>query len=91
MMELSANTIAEIDRRLRDAGEKYGHPACTHESLGVIAEEYAELVESVRSGRTGAVHWESLDLAAACLRLAEECWNPREAFARRSGFDVQAP
>lgn len=92
MMETSANTEQELDRRLRSARNKYGEPACTHESLGVIAEEYDELIDAVRRGLAGAVHWEALDLAAACIRLADACWQPMPNFARRSGLDdVPAP
>lgn len=75
-----------IHSRLMAADSTYGRPASAHEMLGVIAEEYAELIEAVRSGKSGGVEWEALDLAAACIRLAYACEDAAGPFARRSGF-----
>lgn len=59
--------------RLREKGEKGdGIFVSAHESLGVIAEEYHELVEAVRDRR--GIEDELLDLAVACyLALACRC------------------
>ncbi len=85
--------MAQLIDRIESADATYGCPASAHEMLGVIAEEYAELIEAVRSGKSGIVEWEALDLAAACIRLAYACnvgnatTTPAlDAFAKRSGF-----
>lgn len=74
--------------RAARAQEKYGDFASTHEALGVIAEEYAELIEAVRSNCSEVILQEALDIAAACLRLAHHCEaiNEGSAFWNRSGF-----
>ena len=78
----------ELDNRIARADAMYGPPASAHEMLGVIAEEYAELIEAVRSGKIVSVAWESYDLAAACIRLAQACDDATlVAFRERSGFD----
>jgi len=76
----------DLCSRIATADRIYGPPASAHEMLGVIAEEYAELIEAVRSGKSGSVEWEALDLAAACIRLAYACEQAMEPFAKRSGF-----
>lgn len=90
---ITTDAYCQIDGRINDADRTYGCPSSAHEMLGVIAEEYAELIEAVRSGKSGGVEWEALDLAAACIRLAYACnvngatTTPElDAFARRSGF-----
>lgn len=79
--------------RINKADNTYSAPASAHEMLGVIAEEYAELIEAIRTGKSGSVEWEALDLAAAAIRLAYACnvgnatTTPAlDAFAKRSGF-----
>jgi len=39
----------------------------THELLGVITEEYYELIEAAHRGNVTNVHGELLDIAAACI------------------------
>lgn len=85
-MNISAEIEREIDQRIDHANGRYGPPASAHEMLGVIAEEYAELIEAIRAGKIGSVQWEAMDLAAACLRLADTCDRPTTGFAARSGF-----
>ena len=85
-MNTSATVENGIDKRIADADRLYGPPTSAHEMLGVIAEEYAELIEAIRSGKSGSVEWEALDLAAACIRLAYACTDGGDAFAKRSGF-----
>ena len=77
---------SDVLDRINKADNTYSAPASAHEMLGVIAEEYAELIEAVRSGKSGSVEWEALDLAAACIRLAYACEQAMEPFAKRSGF-----
>lgn len=83
---MTTDAYYQIDGRINDADRTYGCPSSAHEMLGVIAEEYAELIEAVRSGKSGGVEWEALDLAAACIRLAYACEQAMEPFAKRSGF-----
>ena len=85
-MNTSATVENGIDKRIADDDRLYGPPTSAHEMLGVIAEEYAELIEAIRSGKSGSVEWEALDLAAACIRLAYACTDGGDAFAKRSGF-----
>jgi len=85
-MNIAAEVENEVVCRITAAERTYGPPASAHEMLGVIAEEYAELIEAVRSGKSGGVEWEALDLAAACIRLAYACTDGGDAFAKRSGF-----
>ena len=85
-MNIAADVENEVVRRITAAERTYGPPASAHEMLGVIAEEYAELIEAIRSGKMGSVQWEAMDLAAACLRLADAIHEPTRAFALRSGF-----
>ena len=76
--------------RIIRAAERYGTPASTHESFGVISEEYAELMEAVHNNDRRAVQHEALDIAAAAMRLAMACeWPEDDAgrlFYHRSGF-----
>ena len=53
--------------------ERYGPFTSTHEALGVITEEFYELVSAIRSNALDSVRHEAIDLAAAALRLAEAC------------------
>lgn len=85
-MNTSATVENGIDKRIADADRLYGPPTSAHEMLGVIAEEYAELIEAIRSGKIMSVQWEAMDLAAACIRLADACEDAEMPFARRSGF-----
>ena len=88
-MSYTTGTVAigmDLHDRIKKADAIYGAPASAHEMLGVIAEEYAELIEAVRSGKSGSVEWEALDIAAAAVRLAYACHAPTTAFAERSGF-----
>ena len=77
----------ELQERLLRAQAAYGPPASAAESLGVITEEYYELIEAVRSNKRESVRWEALDLAAACLRLADAClFKTDHPFCIRSSF-----
>jgi len=53
----------------------YGPFRSTHEGLGVLTEEYAELVEAIRSNDLAAVREEAIQLSAVAMRLAESCSN----------------
>jgi NTP pyrophosphatase (non-canonical NTP hydrolase) len=54
----------KTSERLEEKG--WGTLASTHEILGVINEEHAELIEAVKSNNRAAVRDEILDIAVAC-------------------------
>lgn len=68
-------SIAEVQLRISRAIAKYGPFTSTAEGLGVITEEYQELIAAVRSNDLSAVRAEALDVAAAALKLAGDCTN----------------
>jgi NTP pyrophosphatase (non-canonical NTP hydrolase) len=65
------NCLDELRARIAIADKRYGYFASTHEALGVALEEWNELGEAVQLGALGRVREESLDLAAALIRLAD--------------------
>ncbi len=71
MKLMRLETIGEIDDRIASAESRYGAFASTHEALGVCLEEWNELCLAVQANALDAVRAEALDLAAACLRLAD--------------------
>lgn len=54
-------------QRLDPADKGPGVFASNHEALGVVAEEYAELLTAIQSNDAGRVYGELLDIAVACL------------------------
>ncbi len=56
---------SEINRRLKEKGR--GILVTTHEILGVVTEEYHELVNAVTAADPTQVADELYDLAVACL------------------------
>lgn len=69
MTTLTDQLRAEADA----AHARYGAYTSSHEALGVITEEYHELVEAIRGNRMERICREALQVAAAALRLAEAC------------------
>ncbi len=78
MSNLTDDLRCEMDR----AQTRYGNFASTHEALGVITEEYIELIGEIRGNRMDRIRCEALQLAAAALRMAEACEDT--GFVRRS-------
>lgn len=81
--------IEVVKREADKAGARYGDYTSTHEALGVLVEEMAELRDAVRSNILGAVQMEAIQVAAVALRLAEHCALASQmeystAFAKRS-------
>ena len=76
----------EVADEMERAHDKYGPFFSTHEALGVISEEYHELVEAIRSNRSFSIQSEPIQLAAGCIRLASECEDPPSRFTKRSGL-----
>jgi hypothetical protein len=83
MKLMRLETIGEIDKRIAAADARYGAFASTHEALGVCLEEWNELCVAVQANALEDIAAEALDLAAACLRLAEAVNGT--AFQARSG------
>jgi len=52
-------------RRLEEKGD--GGFASVHEALGVITEEYHELVRAIESDDRKAIHGELIDVVVACV------------------------
>jgi NTP pyrophosphatase (non-canonical NTP hydrolase) len=67
---LSTSINAVYDRAERSEA-RYGPIASSHEGLGVCLEEWDELRAAVQANDLQKIKHEALDLAAACLRLAE--------------------
>jgi len=55
----------ELFARLGEKG--YGSFISEHETLGVITEEYDELIDAVRADDPAAVRKELMDIAVACV------------------------
>lgn len=62
--ELAAIKYA-LYKRLDEKG--YGEFSSTHEMLGIITEEYLELVEAVRSNNQKDIKKEVVDITVACI------------------------
>lgn len=62
-------SMAEIHLKLKKRLQTYGNGtfASKHEILGIIAEEYHELVEAVKNEDLNNVKEELLDIAVGCL------------------------
>ena len=73
-----ADKLAELDGR-------YGPPASTHESLGVITEEMAELISAIRSNKIQSIRMEAFDVAVSALRLVLAVDRVELTFKLRSG------
>ncbi len=82
--------LAGLIARMTTAQSRYGTFASTHEALGVIAEESKELIDDIHANNRAGIVCEALDLAAACLRLAEHCERGDVAFLERSGLKRKA-
>lgn len=80
-------TIEAIRIEMDRAQVRYGDYTSTHEALGVLTEEVAELVEAIRSNALGAVQREAVQVAAVAARLAQAC---TDAVAADLGGDMPA-
>ena len=81
LLELYSETIEQTLK----ADAKYGPFTSTHEGLGVLIEEVAELTDAIRSNKIGSVEMEAIQVAAVALRLAESCRMALTNFCKRSG------
>ena len=72
-----------LTERIMAVRARYGTYKSSHEALGVITEEYHELIAAIRANDLSLIYEEALDLAACAMKLARDCEN--EAFRKRSG------
>lgn len=58
-------TVLKLDERLK----RYGHGtyASRHEALGIVAEEWHELVEAVKGNDVSEFEQELIDVAVGCI------------------------
>ncbi len=56
--------VSELERRLEQKGR--GAFASRHELLGIVSEEYKEVVDAVHAGDLVLLRMELADLAVAC-------------------------
>ena len=71
---LESSAIEIVDKtyaRLHQKG--WGTFSSSHEILGIITEEYHELIDAVKSNNLDKVHEELLDIAVAC-NIAIACY-----------------
>ena len=66
-LDLQDRIVAEANK----AEDRYGPFASTHEGLGVLTEEYHELIEAIRSNDLRRVEHEAIQVAAVAARIAE--------------------
>ncbi len=78
--------LTDLSNQMRRVELTYGAYESTHEALGVIVEEYHELVEAIRKGASESIRMEAIDLAVAAVRLANHC-RGFASFSSRSGFN----
>lgn len=82
-VSLSGRLILQIAREARAAQDRYGDFASAHEALGVLTEEYHELIEAIHSNDLEKMRLEAEQLAAVAMRLAAA--TDSHEFAWRSG------
>jgi NTP pyrophosphatase (non-canonical NTP hydrolase) len=63
------NVLMLVRAELIRASENYGEFHSVHEGLGVITEEYFELVDAVRSNNGYEIDKESIQVAAMATRM----------------------
>ena len=71
-----------IESRIKYARRRYGAYTSSHEALGVITEEYHELLQAIRSNNIQDIFEEACERAACATKLARDCGG--KAFKARS-------
>jgi NTP pyrophosphatase (non-canonical NTP hydrolase) len=61
--------LVRVKEELISATEKFGQFNSVHEGLGVITEEYAELIDAIRSNNHDEIMNESIQVAAMAVRM----------------------
>ncbi len=78
------DVLGEVHNEMQRAHDCYGPFSSAHESLGVLLEEIAELMEAIRGNVLENIRIEAIQVSAVAARLAVHCRN-HEAFRVRSG------
>lgn len=68
---------------------RYGSPASTQESLGVLVEEFDELKEAIHANAADRIYHEAVQVAAVAYALAFTLHSGNVAFHDRSGLMPQ--
>jgi hypothetical protein len=79
-------TLQEIRAEAERAHGRYGPPVSTHESLGVLMEEFDELKEAIHANAADRISHEAIQLASVAYRLALELRSGNLSFHDRSGL-----
>lgn len=80
---MSAQALAECERRMVRAQMTFGPFASAHEALGVALEEWTELIGAVQANDMESVKHEALDLAAVLIRLHDQADNIKHRSTQR--------
>lgn len=83
-------TLRTISGEAEHAALRFGPPTSTHESLGVLLEEFDELKESIHTNSADRIYKEAVQVAAVAYRLALEVAMGSPAFLDRSGLKRKA-
>lgn len=78
--DLSTAVVSEV----AEADRKYGPFTSTHEGLGVLLEEVAELTDAIRANDGDAIKVEAIQVSAVAYRIAACLSDP--ATRKRSGL-----
>lgn len=71
-LDVSETTLAllrEVANELASATEKFGTFHSAHEGYGVLAEEFAELLDAIRANDNAQIRAEAVQIAAMALQL----------------------
>lgn len=85
-MVVMSNIMEDICGEADRAATKYGPPHSTHESLGVLIEEFDELREAIHMNKLESIQHEAIQIAAVAYRLALACSRREEQFVIRSNL-----
>lgn len=82
-------TLLAIRKEAMRAHGKYGAPTSTHESLGVMLEEFEELKTAIHENSKTDIEREAIQLASVAYRLALELSLGKTAFFHRSNLQTK--
>ena len=74
-----------VCQEVRRSDERYGPFTSSHEGLGVLTEEYTELIAAIRRNDPRAIEVEAIQVAAVSLRIVAAL--DLNAFRERSNLD----
>jgi len=71
-LTVPSKIATDLDALIVRTGKRHGRLNSNMAALGVITEEYHEVIEAIRKGEAWKVRAELLDLAAPCIRRIME-------------------